>query len=481
MSERLATPGLYCPRIRLLKAAPGIRLTYALRSDPAPLTVSVSTTDATEASIELVITNDTTASLAVAEIDITIDVGSGGTDLVTQTTANSAMTISAIAGFTPQQPGAVTQGQATFSAIATTTPVPLAPGASFVIELYGLPVNTVAGSTTITVAESIGSVSPAPPTVTFQVTKFPYGFFLNGLMVTVPSGSNFVSAAQVNRGTPVTLQWDGSQPTASSYAIVYSTNGGQVAVTPASANSWTSPQLVSDTIFTLTMTAPTSQGGTVSQTLSAGVSVATPDLVANDVTANATLLAKSNATIAGTLTVTGITAANGGLNVNGATQLAGLTTSGGATVGGAATLNQGLTVNGGALTASGGAAIGGTLTLPGIGQMFGQPVQVPPPVSGQANYHATSDGFLVVNIYSNGASSYTPFEVTVYTGLGPEFYGVARTYVDRNGQQAIGLPPMTIPIAANSYVAMTILPALPPDYLSYTWFFPIGAGTMTPY
>lgn len=96
------TEAIYRPRIRMLKASPNIQLTYALRSDPAPLTVSISTSDPVEASLELVITNDTKAALAIAEIDISIDVGLQATDLVSQTTANSSMTVSGITGFTPR-------------------------------------------------------------------------------------------------------------------------------------------------------------------------------------------------------------------------------------------------------------------------------------------------------------------------------------------------------------------------------------------
>src|SRR5271155_4208789 len=105
-------------------------LRYAPLVDPAPLTVSLSTTNPTYASIEIAITNPTGASINVSSITFTIQVGTDATDL-TPTTAGIKAVPSDTRNWAVTGPGStITSGKANYALGPASGPiVPLAANA----------------------------------------------------------------------------------------------------------------------------------------------------------------------------------------------------------------------------------------------------------------------------------------------------------------------------------------------------------------
>jgi microcystin-dependent protein len=255
-------------------------LQYAPLVDPAPLTVSLSTTNPTYASIEIVITNATSAAINVASITFTIQVGTDATDLTFTTdgikgvpsdqtnwqVAGPSSTV--ISGGAQYVLGPVVGQYAT-----------LEPNASIAVQIYQIQANTVSGTSLITIAEDfVGSKGGA---ASFSVTTFPYGFFFNGLVANVVSGSSLVPVAQVEQSATVTLTWNGSVADASAYGILFSNAvSGQQQQTPTIPDQWTSPPLTSDTVFTVVVQATTAGGVPLPVSMSTSVAVRNPVLIA---------------------------------------------------------------------------------------------------------------------------------------------------------------------------------------------------------
>jgi hypothetical protein len=292
-------------------------LTYGLQVNPAPLTVSVLGDDPVHGSMEFVITNPTSSPIAVTSIRFIIPVGTDASNL-TPTTAGILTGVSDSNTWQVKSPAPTTSGTATYSLEPKTGSTgTIDARASVVIQIFNFQTIQAPGNTTVTVKETIGSANNF---VTFQVTTFPAGFYFNGLVANVQQGSELVPIAQVATGTAVTLVWNSSVVSLSSFAIFYSTaRSGQQKATPPDIGTWVSPPLTCDTVFTLVVTAAVAGGVPLTAALSTVVAVQNPDIVAGNLTSPQATLGKLDVTgaiTAGTLTsgnttITGILTAGG--------------------------------------------------------------------------------------------------------------------------------------------------------------------------
>ena len=330
-------------------------LTYAPRVDPAPLTVSVPGRDATLGSLVVVITNGTADDLDVASVTFTIVVGAPGKEgsPLMPTTKGVKTVVSDTTTWAFNGPDApVTSGTADFVlAPVTGSTAKLAAGTSVYVEIYDFETMQIPGTSTITVAEAIGTSDPE--FTSFSISTFPAGFFFDSLIPTVQSGSALVPVAQVANGSTVTLTWNSSLSDLKNQTVYYSSaTSGQQKVTPSVLGAWTSPPLTSDTVFAVAVVAQGIGGEPLTAALVTGVSVQNPALVASSLTAGQ-VTSTGAASVVGPLTANGITAT--GITVNGALVANGVTVNGtlsaaGATLSGA--LSAGATTVNGALSAA---------------------------------------------------------------------------------------------------------------------------------
>lgn len=303
-------------------AAATTQLTYALKLNPAPLTVSIAGRDPILGSLEFVITNPTASAISLNSVAFIFQVGAAGSNLTT-TTASINTSVSDPTTWQIQSPGTVTSGTAIYTLSPQTgSSVSVAPGASIVVEIYDFPTVENPGNTTVNIKEKTGPVSGT----SFLVTTFPSGFYFNGLTAAVLKGSQLVPVAQVVSGAPVTLVWNSSVVDLGSITIYYSDAAqGQRSVKPSNTGLWNSGPLSADTVFTIVVTVSISGGSPLSAALSTTVAVQNPSLIA------ASLVA-ATATINGAFSVTGATRTNGiiatGLTVTGASTTVNLAASG---------------------------------------------------------------------------------------------------------------------------------------------------------
>jgi hypothetical protein len=260
-------------------------LTYMPHVEPAPLTVSIPNQPPTLGSLEIIITNQQSGTLDIESIEFVIPVGSGAT--LTPTTQGIQTAVSDSANWQVIAPwGTITSGTATF----TLQPVagssgPLKPGQSLVVQIYSFQTIVAPATASIFIKEKIGGNTS---TGGFDVTTYPYGFYFNGLIATVPSGGNFVPVAQVANPSKVTLVWNSSVVDSGAFTIYYSNaTQGQRQVSPQYAGQWTSPDITSDTVFTVSVNVITTGGAPLTAAMSVSVAVQNPDLVAKSLTAGA--------------------------------------------------------------------------------------------------------------------------------------------------------------------------------------------------
>lgn len=262
------------------------RLTYALQTNPAPLTVSVPHQSPQLASLQFVVTNTTNGPIAVESITFTLDVGTTGAS-ITPTTGGVETQVSDAVNWTVTGPGVVTSGPAPYIlGPAAGSTVTLAAGASVVVEIYQMQTVQTPGTSTIAVKEMVPGDSPT--FASFSVTTFPDGFYFNGLIATVPQGSGLVPVAEIdNNGTNnITLVWNSSVTETTAFSILYSNaSSGQQTATPTEVGEWTSPPLTSDTVFTVSVTVAMTGGQPLTAALSTAVSVQNPALIAASITA----------------------------------------------------------------------------------------------------------------------------------------------------------------------------------------------------
>lgn len=316
------------------------QLTYALQVNPAPITVSIPDEDPVLASLEFVLTNPTATALAVQSVAFTITVGDGAS--LTPTTAGIATAVSDQTNWNViGPPSPVTSGTATYTLQAVTgSDVSLDGGASVVVQLFQIQTNPTPGNTTIGIKEI---VEAKPGFTNFQVTTFPTGFYFNGLIPTVQSGSALVPVAQVTTGSTVTLVWNSSVVDTAAFTIYFSNaEQGQQTAKPSDVGEWTTGPLTSDTVFTAVVQVSVEGGQPLTAALMTSVSVQNPSLVAASINAGRATVSGA-ASILGPLTANAITAT--GLTVNGTTSVGNFTSSGTVTVPGHSTLGT-LSVSG---------------------------------------------------------------------------------------------------------------------------------------
>lgn len=345
------------------------KLSFGLQINPAPFTVSIPGEDPVLGSLEFVITNATTAAVAVNSVAFTLQVGTGAS--ITPTTAGIATAVSDPTNWSVVGPSSpITSGPATYTLQPLFgSSVSMAPGASVVVQIFQIQTNTTPGNSTINIKEMVAN---APSTTSFMVTTFPTGFYFNGLAATVKSGSALVPVAQVKEGSPVTLVWNSSVVDMGSFVIYYSDAArGQQKAVPTVVGEWTSPPLSSDTVFTVVVQVSMEGGQPLTASMSTAVSVQDPILIASVVnTAKATVAGP--ATVNGLLTASDIHATS--LTLNGAASVASLTSSGAITgqqAVTAATLKVSGTAATGALTVTGNETVTGTLNVSGNAAVTG--------------------------------------------------------------------------------------------------------------
>lgn len=309
------------------------QLTYALQVNPAPITVSIPDEDPVLASLEFVLTNPTAAALAVQSVAFTITVGDGAS--LTPTTAGITTAVSDQTNWNVVgPPSPVTGGTATYTLQPVTgSDVSLDAGASVVVQIFQIQTNPTPGNTTIGIKEIVAA---KPGFTNFQVTTFPTGFYFNGLIPTVQSGSALVPVAQVNTGSTVTLVWNSSVVDTAAFTIYYSNaEQGQQTAKPSDVGEWTTGPLTSDTVFTAVVQVSVEGGQPLTAALMTSVSVQNPSLVAASInTGRATV--SGAASILGPLSANAVTAT--GLTVNGTTSVGNFSSSGSVTVPGQSTL-----------------------------------------------------------------------------------------------------------------------------------------------
>lgn len=374
------------------------QLSYALQMTHDSLSASLPNQNPVLADFELVISNVTAANIAVQSIAFTIQVGEDAPQLAPFMCDLTNSSVSDSVNWQITNPGPVGSSDSATYLLgpAVGSSVILATGASLVVELLAIPINTQVGTTLLSITETLDVLTGG--STTFGLTKFPYDFYFANLTANVndDAGSTWTPVVQVPYDTAVTLLWDGSVAEPSAYAVYYSSNGGQQQSNITTMGEWTSPSgLMADTEFMVEVTVTEPGGQPVTHVLSTAVKVQQPDSVVNSLQVGGTLLPPS---AAGTIQVAGSSALGGdvtvgstpvpaNLTVNGTSTLEGdVTVNGTLTLDGAATVGTGtppanLTVNGdvnatdvnttgnvsaeGALSVAGNALVGGTLGVTG--------------------------------------------------------------------------------------------------------------------
>ncbi len=351
-------------------------LAYALDILPDPLQASPTTGNTVYAALTFSISNNSTTAVSLSKLQFQLPIGTLAQDLTASSTAIICSASPAAAwDISIDANGLCTATPSSGTPISVTTD-------GIIMQVYNVAVNQQTGTVSITVTETASNSGGAPTNqlATFNVAKFPYGFYF----------TNFAAnAAQVADLGTVTLTWQGSDMAA--YTLMYA--GTSVDVT--NDRTWTSPPLSNDTTFILTASV-VSLGTTVTSTLSTTVIVSNPDVTATS------LAVSGNTSLQGTLGVNGAVNANNVLTVGGATTLnstlsvTGASTLSSVTVNGALNASGGITtsqlISSGA-TVNGNASIAGTLSLTSL-QAIGTPQLI---YSGNTAYGnsftAPTDGF----------------------------------------------------------------------------------------
>lgn len=348
------------------------KLTYALQTNPAPLTVSVPGQPPELGALQFVITNQTNVAFEIAKVFFTLEVGTGGGS-ITPTISGIDTLVSDDIAWRITSPDGSGPGLAAYKLEPKTgNSVTVAAGASIVVEIYQMQTVLTPGTSTVIVSEHLLGVQQ-PGFANFNVTTFPDGFYFNGLIATVPQGSALVPVAEIaNDGTStVTLLWNSSVTQPSAFSVLYSNAAnGQQQATPSEIGQWTSPALTTDTVFTVSVTVPMIGGQPMTAALSTTVSVRNPALIATSINAG-TATVTGNAGVNGLLTaatasVTGAAGVLGKLTaataeVTGAATVDGTAATGAATVNGNATVHGNISADSSLTAAS--AALAGTAGL----------------------------------------------------------------------------------------------------------------------
>jgi hypothetical protein len=440
-------------------------LDYALNTEPDPLQASPTTGNTVYGSLTFVVSNGGGETVEVTQIQFVLDIGTLAQDLT-----NDANAVLATANpssdwsFSMTSSGVFTAVPATGDSVTVTTN-------GIVFQLFNIPVNQQVGTTTVVVKETASSSGSSPETsevrsATFDVAKFPYGFYFDNLSPSAP---------QVQDGSTVTLTWEGSDQ--ATYTMFWDDQSADV----TDVRRWTSPPLTHTTSFQLQATA-ISNGETVNVDQTTTVTVADPEIDATSLQVSG-LSTLQGATTVGTSGANADLTVNGGMSVSGAADLASASVSGSLSAPGTVTVgslgvNAGLNVNGGTtvgeLTATGTSNLK-ALSVTGTVQMLASP-QTISPTSTQTAYTVPTDGLLVVYISTAGISSSNKAwgKISVVTELGT-FYVLAYNAkmqgggTNQNGELALPVrkgKSFKIKTYQNNFAAPT----------KQAWWFPFGAG-----
>jgi hypothetical protein len=310
---------------------PAVILTYALRTNPSPLTISPALPlTARLGSLEFIITNNTVSPQIVKKIMFEIEVGSDTGAALTPTTAGTKATVSDINNWSVGLPGTTTSGKARYTLEpASGSSVTLAANRSVAVQIYDIQTVKVSGTTKVTVIEEMETPRTTKE-IAFFVTTFPDNFFFNGLIANVLINSKPVPVAQVTSDQLVTLTWNSSVAQPDAFTIFYSSaDRGQQQATPTEFDEWTTPApLTSDTVFTLTVKVDSPNGGQpLTAAMSTVVSVRNPALIAKSIkagTAESTALTRADtldvtetSTLRGNVTIGTAGAQSASLTING--------------------------------------------------------------------------------------------------------------------------------------------------------------------
>ncbi len=235
-------------------------LAYGITTNPDPIQASPKQGDVATASIVITVSNNTDGNIYCKKLTFSFPIGDLAQDL---SSSSTGILVSA-------NPSSKWQISMTSSGVFTATPVTpednkiTTDGLSF--QIYNIQVNKEVGTFTFSVVEnsSTNGTTYTDKTNNYNLTKFPYGFYVNNFAVSAP---------MVDDGSPVTLTWSGSDLGA--YTIMYGTHTVDV----TDVRSWTSPNLTDTTTFALKATVQ-SQGDTVDTYLYVTVIVSNPELIA---------------------------------------------------------------------------------------------------------------------------------------------------------------------------------------------------------
>jgi filamentous hemagglutinin family protein len=314
-------------------------LSYSLNTMPDPLQASPAEGNTVYGTLSFVVSNGSSDAIVVTQLQFTLPVGTLAQQLTND--ASAVLYASSPSGqwiISMTTTGVFTALPQSGQPITVTTD-------GIVFQFFNIPVNQQVGTVAIGVNEtaSNSTVSSQVRSASFNVAKFPYGFFFGNFTAQVPL---------VQDGQTVTLNWQGSDQ--ATYTMYWGSQSSDV----SEVRTWTSPALTSDTSFLLRASV-VSQGETVTRDLSTTVIVANPELqatslVVSGVTSLNTAALSGTLNVAGATTLAGVSAA--GLSVSGTSTVGNLSASG-LGVSGSTTLGG---LNASSLGVSGGATLGNT-------------------------------------------------------------------------------------------------------------------------
>ncbi|MCY9694353.1 hypothetical protein [Paenibacillus alginolyticus] len=414
-------------------AANNALLNYAINTNPDPLQVSPA-----DGTLTIVVSNGGTSAIYCNSITFSFDIGPNAQDL---TAVSSGILYSA----SPSDQWQIAEQSAGIFVATPTKPEYneiTSKGLSF--QIYNIKVNDQVGTFSLTVQEnsSTDNETFSNHTNTYQIAKFPYGFYV---------GNFAASAPQVTDGSSVTLTWDGSE--GADYTILY----GQSSIDVTDVRTWTSQALHQDTTFFLKASVH-SQDETVDNYLSITVNVGSPDLNA------------STLTVSGLSTLKGNTAVGSTLNVNGSSTLNGVT------------VNNDLNANNN-VNIRGNARVSGTTSLNAINVNgpvrslnYGKSIN-------PGTYQATTDGFIVGSIRAPQVQPNIKCLGYIWASSGSGYVdatgGTFACYVWDNGWMGANSGNLLLPVSAGSSwaVGVQLFPnwnQIDPVY-HFSWV-PFGTG-----
>jgi len=238
-------------------------LTYGISTEPSPLQTSISNTQHTYGEIQIAVSNNSDVAIWCRSITLTVETGSIAQSLFEPGNADH---ITCSASPSPdwdlKQPAAGTfvaqPSKPKFEKITTD---------GIFLDISQIIVNTQVGNCQLTITEvsSLDGVNFNTSSTSFQISKFPAGFFVRNFTTSSP---------QVPNGTKAILKWEGSQN--AKYVILYNS---EQPVDVTKTRALQTPALTSDTTFILKASVSES-GQTVETYLNLTVLVLHPNLAA---------------------------------------------------------------------------------------------------------------------------------------------------------------------------------------------------------